>query len=120
MLRGRRRAGGDSLTSTAKALFHFRHPVGGLRDAAREKLLSSMISGNVRAANRGTTTGRNVVDRSRPRRRIGATAVPWKEVRHALKTTRIGAFPKPPWLPIRDWFEVDLGALNYAQDVIDR
>ena len=37
-----------------------------------------------------------------------------------LTTTCIGAFPKPSWLPIRDWFQVDLGAPNYAEDVIDR
>ena len=36
----------------------------------------------------------------------------------ALQTTCIGAFPKPDWLPIRDWFEIDLGDDHYAEDVI--
>lgn len=36
----------------------------------------------------------------------------------ALQTTCIGAFPKPDWLPIRDWFEIDLGEDRYAEDVI--
>lgn len=37
-----------------------------------------------------------------------------------LKTTCIGAFPKPDYLPIRDWFQVDLGEANYQSEVIER
>ena len=37
----------------------------------------------------------------------------------AIRTTCIGAFPKPDYVPIRDWFQVDLGAENYARDVVD-
>lgn len=36
-----------------------------------------------------------------------------------LRTTCIGAFPKPDYVPIRDWFQVDLGAENYAEQVIN-
>lgn len=35
-----------------------------------------------------------------------------------IKTTCIGAFPKPDYVPIKDWFHVDLGEKNYADDVV--
>lgn len=35
-----------------------------------------------------------------------------------IRTTCIGAFPKPADVPIKDWFHVDLGAENYASDVV--
>lgn len=34
-----------------------------------------------------------------------------------IKTTCIGAFPKPDWIPIRDWFHVDQG-LSHAGGVV--
>jgi 5-methyltetrahydropteroyltriglutamate--homocysteine methyltransferase len=37
-----------------------------------------------------------------------------------IKTTCIGAFPKPDYVPISDWFHVDLAEENYASDVVDR
>ena len=35
-----------------------------------------------------------------------------------IRTTCIGAFPKPDYVPIRDWFQVDLGEKSYADDVV--
>ncbi len=35
-----------------------------------------------------------------------------------LSTTCVGAFPKPDYLPIRDWFQVDHGEENYIDEVI--
>jgi methionine synthase II (cobalamin-independent) len=35
-----------------------------------------------------------------------------------VRTTCLGAFPKPDWVPIKDWFEVDLAKDNYADDVV--
>lgn len=35
-----------------------------------------------------------------------------------IRTTCIGAFPKPDYVPIKDWFQVDLGAANYVSDVV--
>jgi len=35
----------------------------------------------------------------------------------ALKTTCIGAYPKPDWLPVRDWFQVDQGMTDGGGDV---
>jgi len=35
-----------------------------------------------------------------------------------LRTTCLGAFPKPGYVPIKDWFQVDLGAESYAQAVV--
>ena len=35
-----------------------------------------------------------------------------------IRTTCIGAFPKPAYVPIKDWFQVDLGATNYVADVV--
>jgi len=35
-----------------------------------------------------------------------------------IRTTCIGAFPKPDWVPIRDWFQVDLGEPDYADQVV--
>ncbi len=35
-----------------------------------------------------------------------------------IRTTTLGAFPKPDYVPIRDWFHVDMGEDNYADDVI--
>ena len=32
----------------------------------------------------------------------------------------MGAFPKPDWVPIRDWFQIDLGEAEYAEEVIDK
>ncbi|MEM7439833.1 MAG: cobalamin-independent methionine synthase II family protein [Pseudomonadota bacterium] len=37
-----------------------------------------------------------------------------------IRTTCIGAFPKPDYVPIKDWFQVDLGAADYADDVVSR
>ncbi len=37
-----------------------------------------------------------------------------------LTTTCIGAYPKPDYVPIRDWFQVDLGAENYNDEVIKK
>ena len=34
-----------------------------------------------------------------------------------VKTTCLGAFPKPDWLPIRDWFQVDEGMTDHGDDV---
>lgn len=36
-----------------------------------------------------------------------------------ILTTCLGAFPKPDYVPIKDWFSVDLAADNYQADVID-
>jgi len=38
----------------------------------------------------------------------------------ALLTTTLGAFPKPDYVPIRDWFQVDMGEENYQAEVLDR
>ncbi|MGI9605348.1 MAG: cobalamin-independent methionine synthase II family protein, partial [Acidimicrobiales bacterium] len=35
-----------------------------------------------------------------------------------IRTTCIGAFPKPDYVPITDWFHIDLGAQNYGSDVV--
>jgi 5-methyltetrahydropteroyltriglutamate--homocysteine methyltransferase len=35
-----------------------------------------------------------------------------------IKTPCIGAFPKPDYLPIKDWFQVEHGAQNYTADVL--
>jgi 5-methyltetrahydropteroyltriglutamate--homocysteine methyltransferase len=35
-----------------------------------------------------------------------------------IRTTCVGAFPKPDYVPIKDWFHVDLGEANYASDVV--
>ncbi|MEM7191076.1 MAG: cobalamin-independent methionine synthase II family protein [Pseudomonadota bacterium] len=35
-----------------------------------------------------------------------------------LKTTCIGAYPKPDYVPIRDWFQVGLGSEDYNETVI--
>lgn len=35
-----------------------------------------------------------------------------------IRTTCLGAFPKPEFVPIKDWFQVDLGADAYASDVV--
>ena len=35
-----------------------------------------------------------------------------------IKTTCIGAFPKPDYLPIKDWFQVEHGDENYTTDVM--
>ena len=35
-----------------------------------------------------------------------------------IKTTCIGAFPKPDYVPIRDWFHIDLAEDHYSQDVV--
>ena len=37
-----------------------------------------------------------------------------------LKTTCIGAWPKPDGLPLRDWFQTDLGQKDYVDDVVHR
>ena len=37
-----------------------------------------------------------------------------------VKTTCLGAFPKPDWVPIRDWFHVDLGEASYAEEIIGK
>ncbi len=37
-----------------------------------------------------------------------------------LLTTTLGAFPKPDYVPIRDWFHVDMGEANYQADVVNR
>ncbi|MFT4717006.1 MAG: 5-methyltetrahydropteroyltriglutamate--homocysteine methyltransferase [Paracoccaceae bacterium] len=36
-----------------------------------------------------------------------------------IKTTCLGAYPKPDYVPIKDWFIVDLGEENYQADVVD-
>ncbi|MFT7648420.1 MAG: 5-methyltetrahydropteroyltriglutamate--homocysteine methyltransferase [Candidatus Poriferisodalaceae bacterium] len=36
----------------------------------------------------------------------------------SIRTTCIGAFPKPEYVPIKDWFHVDLGAESYVTDVV--
>ena len=36
-----------------------------------------------------------------------------------IATTCIGAFPKPDYLPITDWFEVGIGKDTYKSEVID-
>jgi len=35
----------------------------------------------------------------------------------AIKTTCIGAYPKPDWLPVRDWFQVEQGMTDAGGDV---
>lgn len=35
-----------------------------------------------------------------------------------IKTTCIGAFPKPDYVPIKDWFQVDLADADYTKDVV--
>lgn len=35
-----------------------------------------------------------------------------------ILTTCLGAFPKPPYVPIKDWFQVDLGEKSYATEVV--
>ena len=37
-----------------------------------------------------------------------------------IKTTCLGAFPKPDYVPIKDWFHVDMGEENYQADVVDQ
>jgi len=37
----------------------------------------------------------------------------------AIKTTCLGAFPKPDYVPIKDWFAVDMGEENYQADVVN-
>lgn len=34
-----------------------------------------------------------------------------------IKTTCIGAFPKPDWVPVRDWFQVEEGLTNAGDEV---
>ena len=36
----------------------------------------------------------------------------------ALTTTCIGAYPKPDYLPIKDWFQVDQDQENYVDEVV--
>ena len=36
----------------------------------------------------------------------------------AIQTTCIGAYPKPEYVPIRDWFQVGLGSDGYSDQVI--
>jgi len=36
-----------------------------------------------------------------------------------ILTTCLGAFPKPDYVPISDWFHVDLAETNYQSDVVD-
>ncbi len=37
-----------------------------------------------------------------------------------LLTTSLGAWPKPEGLPLRDWFQTDLGQQSYVEDVVNR
>lgn len=37
-----------------------------------------------------------------------------------LTTTSLGAWPKPEGLPLRDWFQTDLGQETYVEDVVNR
>ncbi len=37
-----------------------------------------------------------------------------------LLTTSLGAWPKPEGLPLRDWFQTDLGQETYVKDVVNR
>ena len=37
-----------------------------------------------------------------------------------IRTTCLGAFPKPDYVPIKDWFQVDLGQANYADEVVNK
>lgn len=37
-----------------------------------------------------------------------------------LTTTSLGAWPKPDGLPLRDWFQTDLGQETYVEDVVNR
>ncbi len=37
-----------------------------------------------------------------------------------LKTTCIGAYPKPDWLPVRDWFQLDQGQTSAGSEVTRR
>ena len=37
-----------------------------------------------------------------------------------LTTTSLGAWPKPDGLPLRDWFQTDLGQEAYVEDVVNR
>ena len=37
-----------------------------------------------------------------------------------LTTTSLGAWPKPDGLPLRDWFQTDLGEETYVEDVVNR
>ncbi len=37
-----------------------------------------------------------------------------------ILTTCLGAFPKPDYVPIKDWFDVDMGDANYQADVVDQ
>ena len=36
----------------------------------------------------------------------------------ALTTTCIGAYPKPDYLPIKDWFQVNHDQENYVDEVL--
>ncbi len=38
----------------------------------------------------------------------------------SIKTTCLGAFPKPDYVPIKDWFAVDMAEDNYQADVVDQ
>lgn len=42
-------------------------------------------------------------------------------IKKPLKTTTIGAFPKPDYVPVRDWFDAarELGGMNTAQTTLD-
>ena len=35
-----------------------------------------------------------------------------------IRTTCIGAFPKPDWVPIKDWFEIDMAEADYTDQVL--
>ena len=37
-----------------------------------------------------------------------------------IRTTCLGAFPKPAYVPIKDWFHVDLGEADYADEVVSK
>ncbi|MCH8951078.1 MAG: hypothetical protein IID49_02980, partial [Proteobacteria bacterium] len=36
----------------------------------------------------------------------------------ALPTTCLGAYPKPDYLPIKDWFQVNHDQENYVDEVV--
>ena len=50
-------------------------------------------------------------------RRIAASREANREGCVALKTTCIGAWPKPDYVPMRDWFQVDRGLTDAAGEV---
>ena len=40
-----------------------------------------------------------------------------REIKMSIPTTCIGAYPKPDWVPVRDWFKIDEGLTSAGDEV---